>query len=206
MSLRIEDPDKQLDPQQTTAEFPGIYDQTRKIISSTYYVPMQRYFDIVESIYIRYPENHKDDLFELSCNGFHLDAVKPKKDGRLAFFGGKNMNLFVNCCPDKDNFNWSIERTNQPTSSTAPLEYDIIGYKVSENDRKTFSCAIHTRTMPVIAYGRRNVLVYSDYKVALMWAKLRCDHNINVKTLPNLDHLVEFRQYPYKDAKYEKDE
>lgn len=160
---------------------------------------MQRYFDIVECIYIRHPENHKEDLFELSCNGFNLDTVKPKKDGRLPFFGGKNMNLFVNCCPDKDNFNWSIKRTNQPTST--PLEYDIIGYKLSEKDRKTFSCATHKRTMPVIAYGRRNVLVYTDCKVDLMWAKLMIDHNMNVKTLPNLDYLVEFRQLPYKDAK-----
>lgn len=58
--------------------------------------------------------------------------------------------------------------------------------------------------MPVITCGRRNVLVYRPLKIERMWSQLNVDqHHINVKTLPNFDHLVNQRQFPYKDTKSE---
>jgi len=178
---------KSLEQPETPActEPKGVYDQL-SVTFFGHHLPLSRYFDVVECIYVVHPEKFHACDFELRCNDVGLDKVKPCEDGRLPFFGGENMNLLVGW-DEGTTKNWIIEY-NWPEK----VEFKVIGYNLAKNDKmesSNYSCVL----VPVIAYGRRNTLIVDKDGLVLKHVKKMSDAHINVKTIPGFEHLVEQR-------------
>lgn len=150
---------EQVSRQASNTAPPGYYDQYEVTVTAVNYsVHMERHFDVVEAVYA--DPQHAGRTFTLLHNNFALDSVEAEKDGRLRFFGGRNMNFPVHACADI-----TID-TQLATGLNAT--YRIIGYRLPPRE----CCDTQEGVLPVISCGRRNLLrinvagVHGDMRLA----------------------------------------